>query len=289
MDYIIHATVEGGARVFVATTKNLVEKARIIHNTTPVVTAALGRLLTAGAIMGATLKNETDLLTLNIKGDGPVGGLVVTADNEARVKGYPHNSYVDIALKENGKLDVSTALGFGDFRVIKDIGLKEPVTGTIPLVSGEIAEDLTYYFAKSEQIPSSVALGVLVDRDYTVKQAGGFIIQLLPNAEEDLIVHLETVLPNIPSMTNMLEDGLSPEDILNRLFPSQKINIYNKIETTFYCNCSREKMAKALIALGLEELNIIKDEDKKASLSCHFCSEEQIFTEEDLKNIIENL
>lgn len=272
-----------------ATTKKLVEEARRIHNTTPVVTAALGRLLTAGAIMGATLKNETDLLTINIKGDGEVGGIVVTADNKARVKGYPHNSYVGIPLKANGKLDVSTALGHGELRVIKDIGLKEAVTGTIPLVSGEIAEDLTYYFAKSEQTPSSVALGVLVDRDFSVKQAGGFIIQLMPNAEEELITHLEALLPDLPSVTTMLENSLSPEDIVYKLFPTQKINIHNKIEPTFYCNCSREKMTKALIALGKKELQTIKKEDQKATLNCQFCNEEQTYREEDLEKIIKDL
>ncbi|MCL1924878.1 MAG: Hsp33 family molecular chaperone HslO [Defluviitaleaceae bacterium] len=293
MDYILHATIDEVARVFIATTKNLVEEARKTHETTPVVTAALGRLLTAGAIMGATLKNETDLLTLQIKGDGLAKGLVVTADNKSRVKGYPHNSHVDIPLKPNGKLDVSTALGFGELRIIKDIGLKEAVTGSVELISGEIAEDITYYYAKSEQTPSSVALGVLVDRDYTVKQAGGFIIQLLAGTDEEtkeaLIIHLESVLASLPPVTTMLEQGLSPEDILKKLFPTQKINIHRQIEPSFYCNCSRERMTKALIAIGEKELRTMQKEDGGAVLNCHFCKKSQNYTINDLEDIIQNL
>ena len=288
MDYIIHALVEDSVRVFVGTTKNMVEESRVIHKTSKVCTAALGRLLTAGAIMGAMLKNETDVLTLSIKGDGPASGVVVTADGSSSVKGYINNPNVHIPLKTNGKLDVSGALGFGELRVIKDIGLKEAVTGSVELVSGEIAEDLTYYFAKSEQIPSSVALGVLVDVDYSARQAGGFIIQVLPGAKEEVISHLENTLINFEPITSLLDKEYTPEQILEELFGDKfTFKIYDKIFPKFSCDCSRDKMTKALIAVGVDELKAMKEEDQGASLVCHFCKKENIYTEADLDKIIE--
>lgn len=289
MDYIIHGLVEKSARIFIATTKNLVEEAREIHITSKVCTAALGRLLTAGSLMGAMLKNEKDVLTLSIKGDGETKSLVVTADGKSNVKGYIANPNVDIPLKANGKLDVGGALGFGELRVIKDIGLKESVSGAVELISGEIAEDLTYYFAKSEQIPSSVALGVLVDRDYSVKCAGGFIIQILPDAKEEIISKLENTLPKLPPITSLLNEGYNPEQILKEIFPVEEITIYDKIFPKFSCDCSREKMTKALIAVGVNELKSMKNEDKGASLKCHFCKKENKYTEEDLQKIIESV
>lgn len=289
-DYIIRATAANGQiRAFFATTKNMVEDARKIHNTTPVVTAAIGRTMTATAIMGLMLKNDTDIITVQIKGDGALKGIVATSDNKANVKAYVYNPYVDLPLNDKGKLDVSKAIGNGTLSIIKDTGLKEPYTGQIPLVSGEIAEDLTYYFAKSEQTPSVVALGVLVDVDTSVKQSGGFIIQLMPNTDESIIETLEKKIQTIQSVTQMLEDGKTPDDILNLILGDYGINILDKLSTRFYCNCSRQRVEKALISIGLKDLNDILKNDKKAQLHCHFCNKEYDFNEEELKKIIYDL
>ncbi len=281
MDYILRATAgEGSVRVFVATTKETVQKAFESHKTSPVISAALGRALTAVSIMGSMLKSESDLITIKINGDGPGKGLVVTGDSKARVKGYPLNPIVDIPLKANGKLDVQAALGEGSLVVIKDLGLKEPYVGQIPLVSGEIAEDLTYYFAKSEQTPSAVSLGVLVDRDYSIKQAGGFIIQVMPDADENIISSLEEKLRTMKPLTTLLEEGNTPEDIANILLGDFSLNILDKIPVSFYCNCSKERVEKALISIGKEELENIIEEDKKATLHCHFCNKDYNFNEQ---------
>ena len=248
--------------------------------------AALGRALTAVSIMGSMLKSDDDLVTIKIKGDGPGKGLIVTGDSKARVKGYPFNPMVDIPLKPNGKLDVQNALGEGSLTVIKDMGLREPYVGQIPLVSGEIAEDLTYYFAKSEQTPSAVSLGVLVDRDYSIKQAGGFIIQVMPNADENIINSLETKLATIKPFTTLLEEGNTIEDILNILLGDFGVNILDKIPVKFYCNCSKERVEKALISIGKDELETIIKEDKKATLHCHFCNKDYEFNENDLKTLL---
>jgi len=286
-DYIIRATAgDGSVRVFVATTKEMVNQAFEIHKTSPVVTAAFGRLLTGTAMMGCMLKNDTDIITITAKGDGPLGGMVVTTDNNSNVKGYVNNPIVDIPLKENGKLNVSEAVGFGTMTITKDLGLKEPVSGQIPIVSGEIAEDLTYYFAKSEQTPSSVALGVLVDKDYTVKQAGGFIIQLMPDADEEIISHLEQRLTTLPAMTTMLEEGNDPESILKILFGENEVKIYEKLPVKYSCNCSREKTQKALVSVGVAELKSILEEDKGANIHCHFCNSDYYFDENDIKKLI---
>ena len=289
-DYIIRATAgNGSVRVFVETSKNLVDKARKFHKTTPVATAALGRLLTAASMMGATLNNDSDILTITIKGDGPIGGIVATSDNKSRVKGYVFEPHVELAKNKLGKLDVSGAVGSGTLAVIKDLGLKEPVSGQIDLVSGEIAEDITYYFAASEQLPSSVALGVLVDKDYSVKQAGGYIIQVMPDAEEDIIAHLEEKLPKLPSVTTMLDYGYLPEDILDIIFEGYDVEIYDKIYTEFFCNCSTEKTRKVLLSVGLEELNLILEEDKGANIHCHFCNKDYYFNEDAIKEMIATL
>lgn len=286
-DYIVRATAANGQiRAFAAKTKEMVEEARKIHNTTPVITAALGRLMTAGSIMGCMLKGEKDLLTLQIKGDGPAKGLVVTADMHSNIKAYPYQSYVDIPLKPNGKLDVSGALGNGILSIIKDIGLKEPYVGQTHLVSGEIAEDITYYYANSEQVPSAVALGVLIDRDYTVKQSGGFIIQLLPNAEDDTIAKLEENLGKISSITNVMEDGNNPEDILERLLGDMDLKILEELPTKFYCNCSRERVEKALISVGKKDIQEMIDEGNPIELNCHFCNKKYEFKTEDLNEIL---
>lgn len=289
-DYIIRATAANGQiRAFFATTKNMVEDVRKIHSTTPVVTAAIGRTMTATAIMGLMLKNDTDIITVQIKGDGALKGIVATSDNKANVKAYVYNPYVDLPLNAKGKLDVSKAIGNGTLSIIKDIGLKEPYTGQIPLVSGEIAEDLTYYFAKSEQTPSVVALGVLVDVDTSVKQSGGFVIQLMPNTDESIIEALDKKIRTLQSVTQMFEDGKTPEDMLNLILGDFGVNILDKLPTRFYCNCSRQRVEKALISIGLKDLNDILKNDKKAQLHCHFCNKEYDFNEEELKKIIYDL
>ena len=290
MDYILRATAgEGSVRIFIANTKNTVNEAFLSHKTSPVMSAALGRALTAVSIMGVMLKSDDDLITIKINGNGEGKGLIVTGDNKARVKGYPFNPIVDIPLKPNGKLDVQGALGEGNLTIMKDMGLKEPYIGQIPLVSGEIAEDLTYYFAKSEQTPSAVALGVLVDRDYSIKQAGGFIIQIMPDADENIINNLEKKLATIKPFTTLLEEGKSIEEILEILVGDFNLKVLDKIPVSFYCNCSKERVEKALISIGKEEIKSIIEEDKKATLHCHFCNKDYNFDEQDLKNILENL
>lgn len=289
-DYIIRGTAANNTiRVFAATTKGLVEEARQIHNTTPVATAALGRLLTAGSIMGTMLKGEKDLITLQIKGNGPIGGLLVTADSKSNVKGYVHNPLVDIPLNEKGKLDVSSALGIGILNVIKDIGLKDPYIGQTHLVSGEIAEDLTYYFANSEQTPSSVALGVLIDRDYTVKQSGGYIIQLMPGIDKEVITELEEKLKKVAPLTTMFEEGKSPEDIIEDILGSFGVTIHEKIETRFNCNCSRERIEKALISIGRKDIEEMIEEGKSIEMNCHFCNKSYEVTIDELRGILSEI
>lgn len=289
-DYLIRATAAGGAvRAFAATTKNTVEKARNIHQTTPVVSAALGRLLTAGAIMGAMLKEEKDLITLQIRGNGPIQGIVVTADWKSNVKGYVFEPNVEIPLKAPGKLDVGAAIGKGELSIIKDIGLKDPYCGRIELVSGEIADDLTYYFAKSEQTPSTVSLGVLVDVDTSIKQSGGFFIQLMPNVEDAFVERLEKRLGELESITSLLEQGKTPEEILKFLLEEENLVIMDKRPIEFYCNCSRQKVEKALISIGKEDIRQILQEDKETSLHCHFCNKEYHFSEQELKDILSGI
>ncbi len=287
-DHILRATfANDSGRIFVANTRETVNKAFEYHKTSPVMTAALGRTLTGAAIMGSMLKSDDDLLTVSIKGDGPGAGLTVTANNRVQVKGYPYNPVVDIPLKPNGKLDVSGALGYGTMTVIKDLGLKEPYVGQIPLVSGEIAEDLTYYFAKSEQVPSAVALGVLVDRDYTVKQSGGFIIQMLPSASDEIISELEEKMGKIKSITRMLDEGMDSEQILNELVGDMQPKLLDRIPVEFYCNCDRERVEKALVSVGRSELEDILEKDGQATLHCHFCNKDYHFDENDIKAILD--
>lgn len=288
MDYILRATAgNGSVRIFFANTRETVQKAFEHHQTSPVMSAALGRALTGVAIMGSMLKSDSDLITIKINGDGPGKGLVVTSDNKSNVKGYCLNNIVDIPLKLNGKLDVQAALGEGSLTIIKDLGLKEPYVGQIPLVSGEIAEDLTYYFAKSEQIPSAVSLGVLVDRDYSIKQAGGFIIQLLPDADEKIISDLEDKLAKLPPLTSLLEENKTGEDILKIIFGKSNLKILDKIDVQYFCNCSKERVEKALISIGKKELETIIEEDKQATLHCHFCNKDYEFNEQELISILE--
>lgn len=287
-DYIIRATAaDGQIRAFAATTRELVEYARSAHNTSPVATAALGRLLTAGAMMGIMMKGEKDLLTLKIEGDGPIGGLTVTADSRGNVKGYAFHPEVMLPPNAKGKLDVGGALGIGVLSVIKDIGLKDPYVGQTILVTSEIAEDLTYYFATSEQTPSSVALGVLMERDNTVKQAGGFILQMMPGASEKVISSLEKRLGEITSITALLDAGNTPEMILEHILGDFGLEILDKLPTAFSCNCSEERIEKALISVGKQELQSMIEDGKTIEVNCHFCNKHYPVTVERLKELLE--
>lgn len=287
-DYIVRASAANGQiRVFAATTRDLVEKARKIHNTSPVASAALGRLLTGAAMMGSMMKGRGDILTVQIMGDGPIGTMTVTADSMARVKGYVQNPEVMLPASKEGKLDVGGAVGMGMFRVVKDLGLKEPYVGEIDLISGEIAEDFTYYFAASEQTPSSVALGVLMNRDNTVAQAGGFIIQLMPDATEEVISHLEQKLTEVTAVSGLLEEGMTPEEILEYIFAGFDLKLLDKIPTCYYCNCSRERVEKALISVGRTELNAIIADGEPITTNCQFCDKTYTFTVEELKGLVE--
>lgn len=239
-------------------------------------------------MMGSTLKGEKDLITLQIRGDGPLQGIVVTADQKGRAKGYVFQPNVDIPSKYPGKLDVSGAIGKGSLRIIKDIGMKEPYSGEIALISGEIAEDLTYYFAQSEQTPSAVGLGVLVDRDTSVKHAGGFIVQLMPDTEEEVIAQLEKNIAQMPYVTDLYDMEKTPEQILAMLLKGLEPKITDRIPLSFYCNCTRERVEKALISIGKEELQKIIAEDKQATLHCHFCAKEYHFEEKELIELLKN-
>lgn len=286
-DYIIRATAANGQiRAFAATTKELVEASRIAHNTSPVATAALGRLLTAGGMMGIMMKGSQDLLTIKIQGDGPIEGITVTADAVGNVKGYVFQPSVMLPPNPQGKLDVGGALGVGVLSVIQDIGLKEPYVGQTILVSGEIAEDLTYYYATSEQTPASIALGVLMNKDNTVRQAGGFMIQLLPGASEEIIGELESRLGKIDSITSLLDDGKTPEIILEYILGGFQLDILEQVPTRFYCNCEKARVEKALISIGQKDLQEMIDEGKTIEVNCHFCNENYAFSVEELQGLL---
>ncbi|MBD5552113.1 MAG: Hsp33 family molecular chaperone HslO [Lachnospiraceae bacterium] len=308
-DYMVRGTAANAQlRIFAATTRQTVEAARIAHGTSPVMTAALGRLLTAGAMMGSMMKGEEDILTLQIRGEGPGKGLTVTADSKGNVKGYALVPCVILPANEKGKLDVGGALmgrensgttGAEDGRetapaanvggilsVIKDLGMKEPYAGQTVLQTGEIAEDLTYYFAVSEQTPSSVGLGVLMEKNNTVKQAGGFIIQLMPFAEDAVIEKLEQNLQHIKPVTTMLEEGLTPEGILETVLEGMDIEWTDTLPVQFYCNCDKARVEKALVSIGAKELTDIIADGKPIEVKCHFCNRAYEFTIEDLEKLL---
>ena len=285
-DYLVRATAAGAQiRAFACTTKTTVEAARQAHDTSPVVTAALGRLLSAGAMMGSMQKGEEDLLTLQIKGDGPMQGLLVTADSKGGVKGYANVPDVILPANALGKLDVAGAVGQGTLSVIRDMGLKEPYVGQTLLQTGEIAEDLTYYFASSEQVPSSVGLGVLMERDNTVRQAGGFIVQLMPFAEDATIDRLERNLSGITSVTAMLDAGDTPEHMLGRILEGLDCQVTDTCPVAFSCNCSKERIEKVLISLGKKEIQDMIHEGREVEVNCHFCNTHYRFSVEELKGI----
>ena len=298
-DYIIRGTAaDDSVRIFAMSSKAIVEEARKRHHTTNVATAALGRLLTAGALMGAMLKNDTDILTLQIGCAGPIGGLTVTAGlgtetgdgNIAagecvNVKGYVNNPAVDLPLREDGKLDVGGALGAGMLTVIKDMGLKEPFSGQTELVSGEIAQDLTYYFASSEQVPSSVALGVLTAPEGEVLSAGGFIVQLMPFAADEVIDTLEKNIGALEPMTAMLSKGMTVEEIIGEVLKGMDLTVSEKIPARFRCDCSKERVRKAIMSIEAKDLQEMIDDGKPAEVNCHFCGESYLFSVDDLKEI----
>ncbi len=286
-DVIIRGmTADNQVRFFAAYTKKLVETAHTIHNTSPVATAALGRLLTAGSIMGSMCKNDSDVLTLQIQCSGPIKGLTVTANAHAQVKGYVNNPNVDLPLSNKGKLDVGKALDLGVLSVIKDIGLKEPYVGQTNLVTGEIAEDLTYYFATSEQIPTSVALGVLVDRDLSVRHAGGFIIQLMPYATEELISDLENRLKDFSSITSLMEQGMTPEDMMHKLFDGYDMELTDSVTPEYHCDCSRERSYKAIASISRKDIEEMIADNEPIEVGCHFCNKKYTFSVDDLKNML---
>ena len=293
-DYIVRGMAAGNEiRFLAAYTRETVETARKTHNTSPVCSAALGRLLTGGALMGAMCKNEDDVLTIKVNGDGPAKSITVTADAKLNVKGLIYNNAVDLPLKSNGHLDVGGAVGRGTLVVIRDEGPGEPYVGQTKLVSGEIGEDLTYYFAESEQIPTSVGLGVLVDRDLSIKHAGGFIIQLLPFATDETITKLENRLANIDSVTNYFNRGMTPEnmmrDILGEEVFGQDIIIEDTRDTQYKCNCSRERVTKALISIGKKELKSMIDDGEPVNLHCDFCNSDYEFTIPEIQEIYNKL
>lgn len=288
MGYIVRGTASNGeVRVFAAITTDIVEKAREIHDLSPTATAALGRLMTAAAIMGTMSKGEEDTTTLSINGGGPAGNVVVVADAKGNVKGYVSNPHAELPLNEIGKMDVGGIIGTnGTFRVVRDLGFGEPYVGQVPIQTGEIGDDLAYYFTYSEQVPSAVALGVLVDAKVPVRSAGGLIIQMMPGANEFLADIIMYRLEEIPPVSKLIDEGKTAEDILNLLFDDMDLKIYEKQEITYKCNCTRERVSRALIAMGREELTMLKEEDKGIEVGCHFCTTQYQFNEEDIDELL---
>lgn len=285
-DYIVRATAANTQlRAFAVITTELVETARQHHNTSPVATAALGRLLTGGVMMGSMMKNQQDMLTLQIKCGGPIGGLTVTADSQGNVKGYVNNPDVLLPPK-NGKLDVGGALGPGFLNVIKDMGLREPYSGQTILQTGEIAEDLTYYFATSEQVPSSVGLGVLMEKNNTVRCAGGFIVQVMPFIEDEVLNRLEENIKKICSVTAMLDNGHTPEEMLGEVLEGLDVEIVDTLPAQFYCNCSKERIEKAVISIGEKDIQSMIDDGEDIEVKCHFCNTAYNYTVGELQELL---
>jgi len=287
-DHIVRATAAGGMiRAFAAVTKDMVQEAHTLHGTSGVASAALGRILTAAAMMSRMFKNEKDVLTIQIKGDGPIGGIIAVSDYQSNVRGYVYNPEIYLPLNPAGKFDVSAAVGRkGYLNVIKDMGLKEPYIGYVNLVSGEIGEDIAYYFAFSEQIPTVVSLGVLVGADGNVITAGGYIIQLMPGADESIVEYLEDKVFFADSITCMLSDGLDPSGVLEKLLGEKELKINEKEPCRYLCNCSRDRMERNLMSLGVKELLEMADEQHGAELQCHFCNKKYQFSEENLRELV---
>lgn len=290
-DKIIRATAKDGmVRIIAGTTTELVDKARELHGCTPVASASLGRMLTAGALLGVTLKSKKEVMTLRINGGGDAEGVTVTAYEGGKVKGYIGNPFGDMPLNSRGKLDVGGYVGKdGNLLVIKDLGLKDPYVGQVPIHSGEIAEDLAYYFTVSEQTPSAVSLGVLVDKDYSIKVAGGLIIQMLPDADEFIADIITYRLEEIPPITTFLDEGKTIDEILDYIFGDMDLKILEEVKPEFYCNCSRKKVEKALISIGEKDLREIYEDGKDEELKCHFCNTAYVFTKEQIGEMLDKL
>ncbi|MPW24706.1 Hsp33 family molecular chaperone HslO [Alkalibaculum sp. M08DMB] len=287
MDYMISATIEGQPiRLFAADTTEMIRESQKIHGTSPTASAALGRTMTAVAMMTMMLKSEKDKITAQIKGDGIAENILVVGNVKGELKADIYNPDIYIPLKENGKLDVSSAIGKGTLTIIKDLGLKHPYIGTVEIVSGEIAEDFTYYFMASEQVPSVVALGVLVNPDGSIEKAGGFIIQLLPGYSENLIEHIEKRITEVSSITILLEEGKSLEEILLLLFDGYNVSFAEEKLVKYYCDCNKDRFERGLISLGSEEIKMIIEEQEKAEIKCHFCGKEYMFYKEDLEELL---
>lgn len=288
-DYMVRATAANAQiRAFAATTKDLAEYGRKAHGLSPIAAAALGRLMTGTVMMGTMMDEDNDLITVKMDGDGPLKGALATADRNGNVKGYVINPYVVMEPNAAGHLNVGGGFGEGTLTVIRDMGLKEPYVGQVPLYTGEVAEDLTYYFSKSEQTPSSVGLGVLVEReDLSVIAAGGFIIQLLPFADEETIDHLEENLKKFTSVTDILKAGKTPEELLNILLEGFDIEITDTVDLNFYCNCDKDRVKRALMLIGKKELDEMINDGKDIELCCHFCNKKYTFTPAELKKIRE--
>ncbi len=288
-DIIIRGqSIDGTIRVFVAITTDLVNDAQKTHNSFPIATAALGRTLTIAAIMGQNLKNEKDSVTIQFRGDGPLGNIVAVTDSKSEVRGYAVNPFVELPLNKKGKLDVGKAVGKGELAVIYDLDLKEPYCGRVPIVTGEIAEDMTYYFAKSDQIPTAIGLGVLVGTDNKAISAGGYMIQLMPGASEEVAGTIEDKVRNAPPITEMLEKGMSAEDILFFLTDGFDMMIQNQtVEPKYKCKCSQKRMRDAVISIGKEELKRIIDEDGKCEVECQFCDNRYTFDKDELLKMYE--
>ncbi|MBO4697526.1 MAG: Hsp33 family molecular chaperone HslO [Lachnospiraceae bacterium] len=285
-DTIVRAyAADGFVRAFAASVKDIVSFAKEAHGTSPVCTAALGRLLAAGSMMGSMMKGHADVLTLLVRCDGPIGGLCVTADAQGNVKGYVNEPLVMLPAKPNHHFDVGGALGNGILSVIRDLGLKEPYVGEVELQTGEIAEDLTYYFASSEQTPSVVGLGVLMNKDNTVAQAGGFIIQLMPDCPDEIITSLEQNIKGIPSVTEMLADGMTPQDILNRTLEGLNPEVTDTLSPKYVCNCSKERYEKGLMSLGKKDLDSLIQGEEDIEVVCRFCGKKYTFSADDLRQM----
>lgn len=286
-DYIVRATAAGETvRAFAIRSTELTAEAREIHHTYPVVTAALGRLLSAGAMMGSMMKGENDKLTLQMKGDGPIIQMTVTADSHGNVKGFAANPAVDIPLKRAGKLDVGGAVGKGLLTVIMDLGLKEPYNGQVEIQTGEIGDDLAYYYTVSEQTPSVVGLGVMVDTDSSVKHAGGFIIQVMPDAKEETIEALEAKVAAAEPVTTMMDKGMGPEEILEYYLEDLDLKITEKKPVRYYCGCSKEKVAEALATISTEDLKEMINDGEEIEVKCYFCNSAYKFSTAELEEMI---
>ncbi|HIS28696.1 MAG TPA: Hsp33 family molecular chaperone HslO [Candidatus Avamphibacillus intestinigallinarum] len=284
-DYLIKAVAyDGYIRAYAIDSTNTVEEARRRHDTWATASAAMGRTLTITAMMGAMLKGD-DRLTVKVEGDGPIGAIIADGNANGEVRGYVSNPHVDFELNDQGKLDVSRAVGAGNVAVTKDLGLKDYFTGNSPIVSGEISEDFTYYFAVSEQTPSAVGAGVLVNPDLSILAAGGFIVQVMPGAGDEIIDQLEKHIAELPAISTLIQEGHTPEQILERLFGDTPFTILEKMDVDFHCHCSRERVETAIIGLGNDEIDAMIEEDHGAEVECHFCNEVYRLSEEDLRQL----